>query len=127
MDLEGGRNSTVFDIVHYDVQKNQSIPESMSTSIVILQIILFKILIWPVVIFGICGNLLNIIILSKRSFSFLKRVRSCSTLIFLISMSIMNLLGLCFYLIQLIFELVKTSSFLTGAIFVYYSVYIKYV
>ena len=87
-----------------------------------LHIILTKVLRPPVMIFGIVGNLLNILILSRH-----KSRRTRSAITFLIAMSAMDLVQLTVQLIFVILEWIKAFSFVTATISTYYRCYVKYV
>ena len=88
----------------------------------VVQLILTKIVRPPVMIFGIIGNLLNILILARH-----KSRRTRSAMTFLIAMSAMDLTQLIVQIIFVILEWIKAFSVVTATIMTYYRCYVKYV
>ena len=104
----------------FEIQTNQT---ELSTSRYydMFHLILLRIVRPPVVIFGIAGNIVNIIILWKNI-----KLRKTSAIKILLAMSIMDLFSLILILAYAFLEWIKTTAFLYGIIFIYYSLYLKY-
>ena len=86
-----------------------------------VQEILTKFIRPPVLIFGICGNILNLIILVRH-----RSPRTRSAIAFIITMSLMDLVLLCVQLIYIIFGWIKSVSLLLATIATYYRCFIRY-
>ena len=83
--------------------------------------ILLKFLRPPVLIFGIIGNILNLIILFKH-----KSRRTRSTIAFLSALSIMDLFLLIIQSIFIVLELLRTMFPMFKSFLSYYRCYIRY-
>ena len=88
----------------------------------ILHFILTSVLRPPLMIFGIIGNLLNIIILCKY-----KARHTRAAIRLLIAMSAMDLTQLSVRIILIILEWIKSVTLIMATIAAYYRCYIKYV
>ena len=100
---------------------SSSISDQNSDISDIIQKILSKFIRAPVLIFGIIGNILNLIILFRH-----KSRRTRSAIAFLFAMSMMGLMLLWIHTIQIILEYVKPISFHLITLATNYRCYIRY-
>ena len=96
-------------------------PDLFASFCDIAHVVLVNIIQPPIMLFGIGGNLLNIIILSQDNSLIIS-----PAIKFLISMSIMDLSGLTIGLLYTILEWCKYLSLILRTSFAYYSCYIEY-
>ena len=86
----------------------------------IIHFIVFKVMRPPVLLFGVIGNILNILVLSKGNLFLIGPTGKL-----LISMSTMDTIILCLSLAYSIGEWTKSLNLVLATIFVYYSCFIR--
>ena len=114
------RNFSILEIVENNISNSTSSFSNQDFSDV-LQIVLLKYCRPPVLIFGIFGNILNLIVLFKH-----KSRRTRSAISFLTALSIMDLFLLFFQSSFIFLEWMKTILLQLSTIAVYYRCYIRY-